>query len=110
MSVPSQLFLSGNVSWADEEHGKNSSLYLNIKYDPNFAINVIQRHQLQSFLTIFIVILTMAFIALIMVGAIKNWLAMRRGDHSNVMEMDTVNEDNVAQMTFTAVETNDYPF
>ena len=52
----------------------------------------------------------MAFIALIMAIAIKFWLAMRRGDHSNVMEMDTVNEDNVAQMTFTAVETNDYPF
>ena len=44
-----------------------------------------------------------------MVGAIKTWLALRRGEHSNDMEMDTVNEDNVAQTTFTAVQTNAYP-
>ena len=84
MSVPGQLFLSGNMSWTDEE-------------------------LLEELLTIFIVILTMALIALIMVGAIKTWLALRRAEHSNDMEMDTVNEDNVAQTTFTAVETNDYP-
>ena len=106
MSVPGQLFLSGNMSWTDEEHGKNGSLYLNIKYDPT---SVLMNHQHQGFLTIFIVILTMALIALIMVGAIKTWLALRRGEHSNDMEMDTVNEEDVAQTTFTAVETNDYP-
>ena len=106
MSVPGQLFLSGNMSWTDEEHGKNGSLHLNIKYDPT---SVLMNHQHQGFLTIFIVILTMALIALIMVGAIKTWLALRRGEHSNDMEMDTVNEEDVAQTTFTAVETNDYP-
>ena len=66
MSVPGQLFLSGNMSWTDEE-------------------------LLEELLTIFIVILTMALIALIMVGAIKTWLALRRAEHSNDMEMDTVN-------------------
>ena len=106
MSVPGQLFLSGNMSWTDEEHGKNGSLYLNIKYDPT---SVLINHQHQGFLTIFIVILTMALIALIMVGAITTWLALRRGEHSNDMEMDTLNEENVAQTTFTAVHTNDYP-
>ena len=95
------------MSWIDKEHGKNGSMYLNIKYDP---ISALINHQRQGFLTIFIVILTMALIALIMVGAIKTWLALRRGEHSNDMEMDTVTEDNVAQKTFTAVETNDYPF
>ena len=80
------------MSWTDEEHGKNGSLYLNIKYDPT---SVLMNHQHQGFLTIFIVILTMALIALIMVGAIKTWLALRRGEHSNDMEMDILHEDDV---------------
>ena len=92
MSVPNQLFFSGNVSWSDEEHGRNASLYLNIKYDQTSAINVITS---TSFMTIFLVILTMALIALIVVGAIKTWLAMRGGEHSNDFEMDILNEDNV---------------
>ena len=110
MSVPSQLFWSGNMSWIDKEHGKNGSMYLNIKYDP---ISALINHQRQGFLTIFIVILTMALIALIMVGAMKTWLAMHRGDHSNDMEMENLNEDKVAHdvttnATFTAVEIYDY--
>ena len=100
MAVPTQLFFSGNVSWTDEEHGKNASMYLNIKYDQTSAIIVITS---MSFVTIFLVILTMALIALIVVAAVKTWLAMRRGDHSNDFEMDNVNEDNVAQKTFPTV-------
>ena len=92
MAVPTQLFFSGNVSWSNEEQGKNASMYLNIKYDQTSAIIVITS---MSFVTIFLVILTMALTALIVVGAIKTWLAMREGDHSNDMEMDILNEDNV---------------
>ena len=97
MAVPTGLFFSGNVSWSNEEQGKNASMYLNIKYDQTSAIIVITS---MSFVTIFLVILTMGLIALIVVGAIKTWLATRRGDHSNDFEMVILNEDNVAQMTF----------
>ena len=62
--IPTQLYISGNVSWTDEEHGKNASLYLYINYDQNSAINVIT-------LTIMVVILNMALIALIVVGLVK---------------------------------------
>jgi len=92
MSVPNLLFFIGNVTWSDEEHGRNASLYLNIKYDQTSAINVITS---MGSLTIMIVILTMALIALIVVRAIKTWLAMRGGEHSNDIEMDILNEDNV---------------
>ena len=92
MAVPTQLFFSGNVSWSNEEQGKNASMYLNIKYDQTSAIIVITS---MSFVTIFLVILTMALIALILVRAIKTWLAMRGGEHSNDFEMDILNEDNV---------------
>ena len=92
MAVPTQLFFSGNVSWSNEEQGKNASMYLNIKYDQTSAIIVITS---MSFVTIFLVILTMALIALILVGAIKTWLAMRGREHSNDFEMDILNEDNV---------------
>ena len=92
MAVPTGLFFSSNVSWSNEEQGKNASMYLNIKYDQTSAIIVITS---MSFVTIFLVILTMALIALIVVGAIKTWLAMRGGEHSNDFEMDILNEDNV---------------
>ena len=107
MSIPSQLFLSGNVSWADEEHGKNSSLYLNRKYDQNSAINVTTS---TSTLTIMIVILTMALIVLVVAAVVKTRSEIRRGEHSNDIEMDNVNEDNVPQTTFPTVETDDYFF
>ena len=106
MSIPTHIFFTSNVSLTDEEHGKNSSLYLNRKYDQNSAINVTTS---MSTLTIMIVILTMALIVLVVAAVVENRSEIRRGEHSNDMEMDTVNEDNVAQTTFTAVETNDYP-
>ena len=106
MSIPSQLFLSGNMSWTDEEHGKNSSLYLNRKYDQNSDINVTTS---MSTLTIMIVILTMALIVLVVAAVVKNRSEIRRGEHLNDIEMDNVNEENVPQTTFTTVETDDYP-
>ena len=106
MSVPNQLFFIGNVTWSDEEHGRNASLYLNIKYDQTSAINVITS---MGSLTIMIVILTMALISLIVVAGVKTRSEIRRGDHPYDIEMDNLNEDNVAQTTFTTVETNDYP-
>ena len=106
MSVPGQLFLSGNMSWTDEEHGKNSSLYINRKYDQNSAINVTTS---TSTLTIMIVILTMALIVLVVAAVVKNRSKIRRGEHLNDIEMDNVNEENVPQTTFTTVETDDYP-
>ena len=107
MAVPTQLFLNGNVSWSDEEHGRNASLYLNIKYDQTSAINVIT--SMSSF-TIMIVILTMALIVLVVAAVVKTRSEIRRGEHSNDIEMDNVNEDNVPQTTFPTVETDDYPF
>ena len=106
MSIPTHIFFTSNVSWTDEEHGKNASLYLNRKYDQNSAINVTTS---MSTLTIMIVILTMTLISLIVVAGVKTRSEIHRGDHPNDIEMDNLNEDNVAQTTFTTVETNDYP-
>ena len=107
MSIPIHIFFTSNVSWTDEEHGKNSSLYLNRKYDQNSAINVTTS---TSTLTIMIVILTMALIVLVVAAVVKTRSEIRRGEHSNDIEMDNVNEDNVPQTTFPTVETDDYPF